>query len=116
MTASSSSRQQLDGWAEHVAAVRSGDLQVSKRLSGLEAFDRAVLSPRLDYVAAVQGVWQTVTLVPVPAAEVQVDLQQLVEAEGQDLKVPSTRPGHAQVQDVRCAPLQHPSVHGAGLA
>ena len=106
MTASGSSRQQLDGWAEHVAAVRSGDLQVSRQLSGLKAFSWSELSPRLDYLAVVKSVGRFVTLVPVPAAGAQVDLQHLVEAEGQDLVVPSTRPGWAQVTDLRCAHLQ----------
>ena len=122
MTASGSLRQQLDGWAVHVAAVRSGNLQVSRELSGLEGFSRAELSPRLDYLALVGGVlgwgggWGTVTLVPVPAAGAQVDVQQLAKAEDQDLKVPSTLPGRAAVEDIKCAPLRHPSIHAVGLA
>ena len=106
MTAGSSLRQQVDGWAEHVAAIRSGNLQLSRQLSGLEAFSRAELSPRLDYLAAVPHGRNTVALVLVPATGAQVNLQQLMEAEGRDLEVPGTRPLKARVEDVRCAHLQ----------
>ena len=90
----------------HMATVRSGNLQLSRRLSGLDDCCWAVLSPQLDGVAADIRGDSTITLVPVPATGAEVDLLQQLMAAGQQLSVPNIQLDLMGDFAVRCKPVQ----------
>ena len=103
--AGSSSRQQLDQWAVHMATVRSGNLQLSRRLSLADCY-WAELSPQLDYVAAIQRGRPALTLFRMPGSAMEVDLPQQLEAVGQDLAMPNPQPPEMEVAELRCESRQ----------
>ena len=93
-------RPQLDAWARQAAAVRAGGLRLACKLSGVDKFSAALLSPPADQVAA--RLRNSVRLGPVTG--VQHDLASLLSSQppSQILALPLAASGW--VVDLRWCP------------
>ena len=92
--ASGDLRQQLHNWARRAAAVRAGGLHVAREFSNFP--HHSAVTPKLTAVAA-HSAWgkYIAAVAPLPAEGRKVDVQQILQASGQQLLRP-VREGHVE--------------------